>query len=445
LPEQDLPARIARTLADAYRCPQLVADAERAVRTLAAAGAATGLGRADVDRRMRYWHQRMPGALWSLATLEDALDDLAAALREPPSWRIGRVVAALAEHWNIVLAFFGLLASAAVYAVSLGYQRFYDALGLDPADVGIGPAEVLGRSALGTALFTVVAAVVLVALLAPVAAVIAPMAERQEKRLPGGCSKAVVSPRLSREQGVLFAALLVVSFTLLVWIVGVKLGCVGACSASLALAVALPPGWPTIAASATSGLIVVLLTSPTWLGGLVIVSCFVLAAHVMDAVRGLQARRTTLPRVTVDAVRVDVITNVSLTAGATMICVTAVIGTLPSIGSDAGERARFGRSIDASKFAGVPLLDIHARPAKVIWKSPADASHRADVRGCLLYVGRDAGTALVYQVRRKQPVTAANRNDPPAIASRALLRIEPGDAFVTIARNDQCLPESDTD
>lgn len=191
MPATDLPARIARTLVEAYSCPEAEADAVRAIRTVAACSAANGVGEALVERRMEYWRQRLPGALWSLATLEDALDDLAGALRERRIWRVGRIVSAVAQHWNVLLGFAGLLAGVAVYTVSLGYDRYYGALGLDPEDVGVGPAAVLGRSALGTALFTAVGAAVLIAFVAPLGAAIAPMLERQARQLPGGCAKAV--------------------------------------------------------------------------------------------------------------------------------------------------------------------------------------------------------------------------------------------------------------
>ena len=392
---------------------------------------------------MEYWRQRLPGALWSLATLEDALDDLAGALRERRIWRVGRIVSALAQHWNVLLGFAGLLAGVAVYTVSLGYDRYYGALGLDPEDVGVGPAAVLGRSALGTALFTAVGAAVLIAFVAPLGAAIAPMLERQARQLPGGCAKAVALPRLGLEHAARFALLTLASFAVLTWAWSPAAGAAGVCAAGTALTIALRSGWPRIAAATVSGLFTLAVTTPTWLGAAVIAAFFALIAGVSDGVRLMRRRRSRLPRVAVDAVRVDAVTNVSIALVLTLMCVIAVIGTLPSIGSDAGAQARMGRLVEATKFAGVSVLDVSARPAKVLWKSPG--GHRPDVRGCLLYLGHDAGTALVYHVKRVRPITAANHRDPPPIASRTLLRIEPEDAFVTIGRNDQCLPSSAAD
>lgn len=204
---EDLAARIAKTLIVVYAAPSNREEgAAAAIRALAARSVALGISRAAVDRRMDCWRRRLPGVLWPLATVEDAIDDLGVTMRRPARWGASRLTVLLREQWNVVLAVGGLLTAIVAYIIGLGYQRYYDALGLDLQDVGIGPAEVLARSAFGTVLRIATATVYLTVMLAPLIAAGIPLWERRgDRRLPGR-AKALAVPHASFEGACLLIA-----------------------------------------------------------------------------------------------------------------------------------------------------------------------------------------------------------------------------------------------
>lgn len=348
------------------------------------------------------------------------------------------------EHWNIVLAVAGLLTVVATYTFRLFYQRYYDALGLGPQDVGIGPADFVAQSALGTVLFIIVGALITTAVIAPAAAAVFPALDRQatKPKLPGGHAKAVAMSRFSRDEVGEFTLLMIVALTVMVSIEpngAMLVGVVG----GIALVTAIGPGWRrTLAAAAVGAITAAWLIAPSsaWVPIVCAAAVAAASASIYDAVRAVRVRKTRLPQIIVAALWVDLPMFLALIAAAAIVFMLLIIAVLPFLGDYAASRVRTGRVVDGFAFIGVPVLDVHARPAQVRWKDKQSRPKKLDLGGCLLLLGHDNNTALIYQVKRDGLITRHNRSNPPKIKRRRLMRIPQDDALVVVGDNNQCLP-----
>lgn len=129
---------------------------------------------------------------------------------------------------------------------------------------------------------------------------------------------------------------------------------------------------------------------------LFVICCGVLAVHTLARRKEPQARRGRASRSSTSKT-IAVLGRWSLG-----VAVVVVLVGLPIVASQFGADAAKGitvRNVSLQKLPQFPVLAVQAVPANVTWVSEAPEEVKSlQTRKCLMYLGRSAGTAVLYDV-----------------------------------------------
>ena len=113
-----------------------------------------GLDDDVVQRRLAGWSRALHTRLNACDNHHDALDELGRFLcRGPASFSLSRLLTLAAVHWPITAVVLAVALALVTAALRLGYQSFYESLGMIPEDVGLAEQQIITRAALGAIAF----------------------------------------------------------------------------------------------------------------------------------------------------------------------------------------------------------------------------------------------------------------------------------------------------
>jgi hypothetical protein len=303
-----------------------------------------------VRRLLERWRESFVEARQSaLPTADDAIRDLEAWLGLKPArraWRTG--VSWVFEHATPV---FTLLTIGGSAFFGLAYFRFYDALGLTPDEAGLGTAQILARSVLGTLalLITISVAVYLFFLPFIPRLAAADLPAATPKPLSRGEKYAVVT--LVAIDGLLLALVFVIYFRPLdLWFVLVQLA-------------------------------------------LLLLAYVFVTFNVRIAVARPRLRMQFRPVL----FRMRDFVSGFLFCVASMFTIVTLI--IHSVASDQARDARQGNAVRGWSFLSMPVLGVRAEPARVTWIGSRPKGLL--LPRCVLYLGRSDSSLAVYDVVRK--------------------------------------------
>jgi hypothetical protein len=341
---------LGRALAAAYGvdAAPLIARIDGAVGRARVRG---GWDNVKVRSLLERWQQSFEDARrGALPTADEAIRDLEAWLGLKPArraWRTG--VSWVFEHATPV---FTLLTVAGSAFFGLAYFRFYDALGLTPDEAGLGTAQVLARSVLGTLALLITISIGTYLLLLPFI-----------PRLAAADLPAATPKPLSREEKLALLVLVVIDAVLLVVVSEIYFR---------VFPHAVILGW---------------IAFMLLLYALVTFNVKIAKSWPLLRIGGF---RPVLFRVR------DFVAGFLFCVASVFALVTLVIH---DIASDQATDAREGKAVRGWSFLSMPVLGVRAEPSSVAWKGTKPTG--LVVPECVLYLGRKDNSLVVYDVVRK--------------------------------------------
>jgi len=139
--------------------------------------------------------------------------------------------------------------------------------------------------------------------------------------------------------------------------------------------------------------------------------------------------RNPLPEIEVDAVETDWRPYAAMTGAVLFLAGFSLLWAAPWLGNAGADDVRSGTPVRGVDFLGLTILDVRAVRARVHWKEERVRPDGTDLTGCLLYVGRDTSSVLLYRAKTART---------PAKLPAGLLRLPAVDVIVELTGNDAC-------